>query len=175
MGPAVDVALSTAGPRLRRMRVPPLLALLPLAAAACTPARGHHACAAGPLEVLTEQPDQALDCAAVTADVELVRAALEASAPERWRLEPGAFELSFAGLAVRVHPEPTFGRDGRSWVGRFSVEEGVELGSRGDALPHELLHVLDVERGRVFTGLHWGWDWEFDDEVTGQMSGGWTP
>lgn len=156
------------------MRVPPLFALLPLATAGCAPAGGHHACSVGPLEVLAEQPDQALDCAAVAADVELVRGALEGSAPERWHLEPGAFDVAFAGLPVLVHPEPTFGRDGRSWVGRFSVTEGVELGSRGDALPHELMHVLDVERGEVLTGLHWGWDWEFDDQVTGQMSGAWT-
>lgn len=167
MDPAVD--WSTVAPSIPRMRLAALLALL---AASCSHPRGELACSVPPFQIRAEAGP--LDCAAVEADVALVRAALD-TAPERWRVAAGDFDSTFRGLDVFVHPDPTFTRDSRSWVGRFDLVDGVELGSRGDALPHELLHAVDVERGELLTGLHLGWDWEFDDQATGQMSGAWSP
>jgi hypothetical protein len=144
--------------------------MLVLAVGGCAPPHEPTCQGLTPLEIHAQAQ---LDCAAVVADVEIVRTAL-AGAPERWRLQEVDFEGTFRGLRVCVHADPTFTRDGRSWVGRYDLVDGVELGSRGDALPHELLHALDVQRGQWLTSSHAGWDWTFDDEVTGRMSGTWS-
>lgn len=161
---------STAGFRVARVRLALLALAVPLAA--CGPPPWEVACSAAPFIVRAQHP---LDCAAVQGDVAMARGALESgAAPARWRLSLQEFDELLAGVSVFVHEEPTFGRDGRSWVGRTSVD-GIELGSRGDALPHELMHAVDVQRGQLLTGYHSGWDWEFDDQVTTRMSGAWSP
>jgi len=148
--------------------------LLPLAlgASACGGPSAAFACLTDPFVV---QAAHELDCDAVADDVTQVRAALESdTAPARWRLALGEFDEAMAGVPIFVHADETFPRDGRTWVGRYSVVEGIELGSRGDALPHEMMHAIDVHRGEWFTGTHSGWDWTFDDAVTAKMSAAWT-
>lgn len=142
-----------------------------LVSACAKPSGAELVCRALPFDVFAEVP---LDCGAVRFDVATARASLE-SAPLRWRLSAEEFDSAFLGMPVIVHASPTFSRDGRSWVGRFSVADGVELGSRGDALPHELMHAVDVQRGQLLTGLHPGWDWDFDTAITDRMSGAWSP
>lgn len=138
---------------------------------ACEPPPWKVACSAAPLIVRSQH---ALNCPAVQGDVALARAALESgTAPARWRLSLQEFDELLAGVPVFVHDEPAFARDGRSWVGRTSVD-GIELGSRGDALPHELMHAVDVQRGQLLTAYHSDWDWGFDAQITAQMSGAWS-
>lgn len=126
------------------------------------------ACSTAPF-VLYADPSN-VDCRSVELDVAATRSFFEAE-----RLEPGAFNDAFRDQRIYLHPAVVFANaEGDGRVGAFSAVHGIDLGAHGDAFPHELLHALDARDGRVFTGWHWWWDWEFDDEVTAAMSRAWT-
>ncbi len=68
------------------------------------------------------------------------------------------FCVSFEGTPVQVDKDPTLNNEGK-FGGEYVAFSGIWLGSCGDALVHELLHLWDWRHGAVGTVLHEGWDY----------------